>query len=204
MQADALQFTALIKMDWKEFFQPTKRKLILPVLLVLFFLIIMSLNYSFIHKAGVLLCEYNTEYLNPMLRSYFAGDNETAETIAKEGEEYLKQNRPSKIAGVFLEASNGFFERVDPFYAKPCIYVPLGIECKYDYLSKQDIECLESAFKEAHEIRKENVEGYEYEFEEYEHKPIPWYNFILNAIYLIVIGYILSCLIIFISKRKIK
>jgi hypothetical protein len=179
-------------MDWKEFFRPTKGKLILPIILILFFLIVIFGNYYFMGKAGSATCEARTKYINPIIRAGIEGDNETAEQLSNELKNFREEKDIPEIYNHILNIGNSFLKKI----------LPLHIDRQQNfimyYFEEEDIECLQSADKELGELRK--IQGYDYEYQE-RYGIVPWYLFILNPLILILEGYIIFCLVAFIYYK---
>lgn len=181
-------------MRWKEFFKPTKGKVILPIILVLFFLIGTSLNYYNAHWLGPVLCESETKYLIPIIKATKAHDNATAENLSKEAKQYVKENMISEKVIVIADFFDSNLRRISPFYKGVCLPPSEETRCSYSYFKENDFNCIKSSFKEIYAMADKELEVSEY-------KPVPWYSFIFNIIYFILAGYILSCLIAFIVNK---
>lgn len=194
----------------KEFLKFEKKKLILPVILILPFFVLVNSFYTLSSVQDEYLCE--STYLNEELIIYYNQNNtlaynqtvEKLDNIRENMAEFEKSNiylRDKKIIERLFFPMN----KINPLFPVPCewgISPVYGRQTCVYYLNEKSYNCL----KEFLSFLNQNEDPYTSTYTSILSTSLPDYKQIsafiltLNILVLFVEGYLISCLILFIHR----
>jgi len=166
----------------------------------LILIILFSIFLSSAFKLGNDLDKYSCQF--PALLKEFVNNRDNNDSLA------MNQTfeRMKTMGVVFEEDVNnfkkitpliGFFRAIDPFVPIPCEYSPSNF-CRF-YMSQDSYLCNKGIF----EYPLPFIDSI-FTLEMKDYKTPSFWLILLNFIYLIVLGYLVSCAIFFFFRRKEK
>lgn len=198
-------------MSLKEFFKPTKGKLVIPIAVLLFFLIILSINYNDTQKTGKAWCEINKNYVIPMLKAEITNDTETAKKIENQENEYRFRQQTPEATIFFLENGIAFLKKISVFNINPDYSIDCEVSGEFcPYHKEKYFECIRTTSKEISELKIQtgsfdssfDAPPEDYDNLKYNPQHLRYIlNIILNLGFLIITTYILSCALVFLYKK---
>jgi hypothetical protein len=194
-------------MELKEFFKPTWKKFILPIILIVLFFSVMSIFYSL----GSLTNKLSCPNINLAIEFAIASQkNDTAamNAIFRKMENFRVEHEDEfKQAESFLQLGSkmSFIKIIDPIFPGDCRFTEQEFNVCRDYINRETYECITNYTKTILEL--EPLEGIGAPliagWPLIPYNPLSILDILLNVLFLFFEGYILSCLIIS-AYNKIK
>ncbi|MFH1501121.1 MAG: hypothetical protein ABIE22_04225 [archaeon] len=185
-------------MRLKDFLRPSVGKLILPVIIIVFLLVLFFMSKSVIPFLGEVSCmmvDFNEQSI------LLGGQNNTGllDQKALEFSETIEERRSEigEIKLAFVLFSNQIIGRVDPLYPVPCSILSSGF-CGF-YISQEGYNCLLTLFSDVKSMDSLFSLG---EIKDY--RSVSYLALVMNLLLIFIIFYLISCLVAFIYNEMRK
>jgi len=176
----------------KKFFDFEWKKIILPVILILLFIFLLINFYNFGHSLDKYICQ-----LRPILEEQsVAHHNNDSLALNQSYNKWINlSNNLKKELAFFTKITpvTNIFSFIDPFIPIPCEESESNF-CRF-YMGKESYIC-------AKELIEPSTGIVETKLGEYQISSIG--IILLNILYLLVIGYLFSCLVLYVCRRLKK
>lgn len=190
-----------LKEEFKEFFKFSNKKLIIPLILVIFLFSVFTSTIILNNQVNNYSCQiYN---LNAKLESATTLGNQEQINNAKADIEVLQDEVNSVIEDkkptlIYAFVTNRYLTTYFPFYPVDCGLAADNKLCNY-YFSEESYQCvkgiLNSSENSLASLVSEKIPEY---------KKFSYLQFTISIIAFIIIGYLLSCIISLIYKKSKK
>jgi len=194
-------------MNWKEFLKPEWKKIILPSILILIFIILIKFSYDTASLFDKYLCEIFS--VAKQKQVYIEQNNTKAledieirlENLSNNFRIEVEKNRLLKLADeeFFFHAFMNM-KKINPLLPFPCEHNIVDLRYKHCrfYINEETYDCL------ANFTSPKNIIFGFYKKEMREYKKVSFFDISLNILILFIEGYLISCLILFCYRKIIR
>ncbi|MCD6226357.1 MAG: hypothetical protein J7J93_00990 [Candidatus Aenigmarchaeota archaeon] len=193
-------------MNWEEFLRPEWKKIILPAIFILIFIILIKISYDAASLSDKYLCDIfslvkqihvcieqnNTEC--------FEESQIILENLSNNFMNDLERNRLLKNEKIFFNVFMNM-KKINPLLPFPCEHNMDVKYCRF-YISKETYDCYAN-FTIPENIIFHIIFGF-YKKEMREYKKVSFFDISLNTLILFIEGYLISCLILFCYRKIIR
>lgn len=185
-----------------DFFKPTIHKLIIPLVLVIFVLSVFLASQAL----GVRIKDYQSNLLE--LKNYAEGKELSGNVISlndvkfkteKMNKELLAKIEENKPLFDFITYSNSILNKINPLYPSECAF-SLASSCR-NYGSEANYISAKVFLDTDQKIDSSQLPDLINEAKT-NYKKFSIFFFIINLLIFFIIGYLISCVISFVRKRK--